>query len=380
MIAMQPSAYDVEEILQRLISDFPELLPIGSTEAGITGRRWLLVSREAAIPDDSGSDRFSLDHLLLDETGVPTLVEVKRSTDTRIRREVVGQMLDYASHFVLYWTVERIQSTFEQTCAIRGIDAEQTLSTFLAGMSEEHSFWERVKTNMLARRIRLVFVADRIPQELRRIVEFLNAVTDPLEVLAVEVPQYAGQGLRTFVPRVLGQVEAKSAPGNSAVKPKVIWDIESLLKHTVDNSGPRAAEIGRMILDWSMGRRLRIAFGKGTTMASFFPMIDTPRPHWTFVFQSTGSIQIQFGYMIHEDRPFSSVDLRMELRDRINAVVGQLIGTEQIARWPSIPITSLDTNAKLEEFLRVWDWYVDGVRLAEAEVVVDATTTLRDTR
>ena len=28
----------------------------------------------------------------------PTLVEVKRSSDTRIRREVVGQMLDYAAN------------------------------------------------------------------------------------------------------------------------------------------------------------------------------------------------------------------------------------------------------------------------------------------
>jgi hypothetical protein len=44
-------------------------------------------------PDRSA--RWSLDHLFLD---VPTLVEVKRSTDTRVRREVVGQMLDYAAY------------------------------------------------------------------------------------------------------------------------------------------------------------------------------------------------------------------------------------------------------------------------------------------
>jgi hypothetical protein len=33
-----------------------------------------------------------------DQNAVPTLVEVKRSSDTRIRREVVGQMLDYAAN------------------------------------------------------------------------------------------------------------------------------------------------------------------------------------------------------------------------------------------------------------------------------------------
>jgi len=38
-----------------------------------------------------------LDHLLLDQDGIPTFVECKRASDTRIRREVVAQMLDYAA-------------------------------------------------------------------------------------------------------------------------------------------------------------------------------------------------------------------------------------------------------------------------------------------
>ena len=34
------------------------------------------------------------------------------------------------------------------------------------------------------------FVAEEIPRELRRIVEFLDVQTDPAEVLAVEIRQY----------------------------------------------------------------------------------------------------------------------------------------------------------------------------------------------
>lgn len=58
------------------------------------GNRWLLVQREIGVGGnpDAGS-RWSVDHLFLDEDGIPTLIEAKRSTDTRIRREVVGQML-----------------------------------------------------------------------------------------------------------------------------------------------------------------------------------------------------------------------------------------------------------------------------------------------
>ena len=53
-----------------------------------------------------------MDHLFLDQDSIPTIVEVKRSTDTRIRREVVGQLLDYAANAVVYWPVERLQAQF----------------------------------------------------------------------------------------------------------------------------------------------------------------------------------------------------------------------------------------------------------------------------
>jgi hypothetical protein len=58
-----------------------------------------------------------------------------------------------------------------------------------AGDSEDGiaAFWSRVKTNLQAGRIRMVFVADEIPIELARVVEFLNTEMDPAEVLAVEV-------------------------------------------------------------------------------------------------------------------------------------------------------------------------------------------------
>ena len=66
--------------------------------------------------------------------------------------------------------------------------------------------------DLLARRMRLIFVADQIPPELRRVVEFLNQTMNQVEVLAVEIPQYAGEGLRALVPRVIGQVATRPRP------------------------------------------------------------------------------------------------------------------------------------------------------------------------
>src|SRR3954465_550471 len=110
---MEEAAYDAGSLLQRLLADHPDLLA-GDQINDEEPRRWLLVTREMAVPgEQDGAGRWSLDPLFLDQDAIPPLVEVKRSTDTRIRREVVGQMLDYAANAVAYWSVEEVRSRFE---------------------------------------------------------------------------------------------------------------------------------------------------------------------------------------------------------------------------------------------------------------------------
>ncbi len=201
LVEMGEKVYDSEALLQELLANYPKLLS-GSQIDMDSPRRWLLIKREMGIPaEEFGGGRWSVDHLFLDQDGIPTLIEVKRSSDTRIRREVVGQMLDYAANAVVYWPVEQIRIEFEKNSA----DPEQTLADFLGEDGDLEDYWQRVKTNLQAGRIRMLFVADCIPPELRRIVEFLNEQMDPAEVLAVEIKQYVGEGMKTLVPRIIGQ-------------------------------------------------------------------------------------------------------------------------------------------------------------------------------
>ena len=83
----------------------------------------------------------------------------------------------------------------------------------MLGTDEEpgvDGFWETVATNLAARRLRLLFVADEIPDPLARVVEFLNAQMPHIEVLAVEIKQFRGAALQTLVPRVIGRTAASS--------------------------------------------------------------------------------------------------------------------------------------------------------------------------
>jgi hypothetical protein len=113
--AASTASYDSEAVLQEALADFPEVIAGIATDDDAQ-RALVLVAREIGIPTTG----FSLDHLFLDDEGVPVLVEVKRASDTRIRREVVGQMLDYAANASTEWTADgarRISSARATACS-----------------------------------------------------------------------------------------------------------------------------------------------------------------------------------------------------------------------------------------------------------------------
>jgi hypothetical protein len=80
LIEMNSAPYDSEDFLQQLLATHPSLIA-GSQVDPQSPRRWLFVSREVGVPDqEEGPSRWSVDHLFLDQEGIPTLVEVKRCT------------------------------------------------------------------------------------------------------------------------------------------------------------------------------------------------------------------------------------------------------------------------------------------------------------
>jgi hypothetical protein len=210
LVRMVERPYEAESLLQLLLAAHPDRLA-GDLIDPANPRRWLLVEREAGVPASlGGTDWWAVDHLFLDQDATPTFVEVKRAADTRARREVVAQMLDYAANATEYWPVDRMRELFALRCAAMGIDPAEALREVVGPEADEAAFWELAKSNLRDGRVRLLFVADRIPPSLRRIVEFLNRQMTPAEVLAVEIRQFAPGSdapLRTLVPRVIGQTE-----------------------------------------------------------------------------------------------------------------------------------------------------------------------------
>lgn len=260
--------YQDEAALQKLIADHPEVLDGERITPG-DPRRWLLISREMGIPDSPESgDRWAVDHLLLDQDARPTLVEVKRGDNSEIRRRVVGQMLDYAAHATRYWTADTIRDVLEAQESGEE-PARARVATLVEPEGETYEeFWERVRNNLRDENIRLLFVADRIPDDLANVVGFLNRHMAPrVEVLAVELKQFRGEGVRTLVPRVVAGSGCRRLGSGSRGQHTEETLIAAFPEGAVRDSA-------RQLLERSQGAGARLEFGSSGVS------IRTRSPAW----------------------------------------------------------------------------------------------------
>lgn len=301
---------------QKILEDYPDLLA-GDQMDRESPRRWLLVNREMRLPfEEKEMKKLFIDHLFLDQDGIPTLVEVKRSSNPELRREVVAQMLDYASNAVLYLKVEEIMEKVDDDLSLT--------ESFLDHDVTPEEFWLKVKTNLQAGKIRMLFVAHEIPRELISVIEFLNVQMNPAEVLAVEIKEYIDgeDKIKTLVPRVIGQtMEAQSKKGVRPSDP--VLDEESFM----ENIDEDVQKYFRRIFTYSETNNLKISWGtKGFSLnvvvdnknISLLKGYSKLSSNGQTIFSSVGSIKrkVENGDEIVDE--YISETLKLEHFDRVS--------------------------------------------------------------
>lgn len=356
MVPMTESKYDSEDLFQKLLADYPDLLS-GSNGLDSQDKRWLLVAREAAIPDnENSSGRWSLDHFYIDQDYLPTLVEVKRSSDTRIRREVIGQMFDYAANAVNYWSRETLESYFEKTCEKTGQSSDQLLIELFGTEDKAQNVWDEVHKNLRVNRLRLVFVADTIPNELIRIIEFMNETMPDIEVLGIEVSQYIGEGGNVYVPRVVGYTATAAAQKTTVAKgPGTPWNLGRFKLKLAESGIDGLPELFDRIYSWAEAEAEKpLWWGKGRTDGGFAPSFKLDGNAIRLVYfytgqNGTGYVQLGFENLAGCKR-FKSSESREQLVERLNNLLGASISKDKINAWPSIPLSLLLDDQKFKDF------------------------------
>ena len=150
-----------------------------------------------------------------------------------------------------------MRRSFEETCRLQGVEPEEAIEELLqtGGNPDVDGFWQQVATNLAARQLRLLFVADEISDPLQRVVEFLNEQMPGIEVLAVEIKQFRNQSIQTVVPRVLGRMAKTSARGPKGSSSKLTREtfLEDFAVPAVHNAASKLLEVAEetgAVFEW----------------------------------------------------------------------------------------------------------------------------------
>lgn len=351
-LAMNEAPYDAERDLQALLAQHPEILT--DEEAG--QGPLLLIRREAPIrAEEEAAGRGSLDHLYVDGAGVPTLVEVKRSSDTRGRREVVAQMLDYAANAKTSFTTERMSAWLEDNASVRNATGPELLADVL-GVADPDEFWQTVSVNLEAERFRLIFVSDTIPPELRRMIEFLNGQMARADVLAIEVKQYvdkAGEH-QTIVPRVIGYTEV--ARQTKRTRSSWVATDRSSLLSTLREQDPDAAVAAEELLDWAEQHpELNVRWNRAGDigLAVGYPAL--------LRIWDEGRVEVKVNTLRKVDELWDD-DARIEtLLQRLEGIEGIVLKGTRL-QWPRTPLAPLADPAKRQLFLEIMSDVIAGLK------------------
>ena len=304
-----------ESELQNLLEKNLDLIP-GDQVAPDDPRRWLLIKREMMVEDPGTAEgRWSLDLLMVDQDGIPTLVECKRFRDTRARREVIGQMFDYAANASFYLNQDTLTQYLEEKARNRGIDIESYIASVQpsSGRSLE-TFLDAIQNNITQGQIRLVFFMEESPPELRSIVAFLNSQMERTEVCLVEARQFIQNGLRVVVPTLWGYTEQARRIKKTVTLKKSgerrAWNEEDFTADLQDKL--KAPDTKSALAFYDFCRTLPgavLKWGTGTERGSFSVTFPPAIPRSILSVFSDGELCLNFNWL-------DQSEVQLRVRDR----------------------------------------------------------------
>jgi hypothetical protein len=244
----------LEDALQTLLQKYPQVIPGKQIDpVSEDPPRFALLRREMPVGG------WSLDHLYIDQRGVLTLVETKLIQNPESRREVIGQIIEYAANADEFWASGRARQHAAEFWSKQNKELDQILQEQLGEEIDVEDLWDSVEANLKRGHIRLIVAADELRPEVRRMIEYLNREMQNAEILGLELKCYGEDtSSLVLVPRLIGQtqdsIDRRIASGGT-----ILWNVENL---RTAYRGLPDSELGQRllkVLGWTLENNLFLA-------------------------------------------------------------------------------------------------------------------------
>jgi hypothetical protein len=216
-----------EGFLQKLIEQCPEILPISEIDSSFDS--------VVHLCREMSTNAGPIDNMLVTRTGQPVVVECKLWRNPEARREVIGQILDYAKELSRFSSAD-LQREVNKRLGTSGDVVFDRVNAIYPEL-DQIAFNDSLTRNLRTGRIMLLIVGDGIREGVESITEYvalhsgLHFTLGLVELPVFEMPD----GQKLVTPRVVAHtvlvrrtVYERIAEGGNAVDEQVEEDA----KHT----------------------------------------------------------------------------------------------------------------------------------------------------
>jgi hypothetical protein len=330
--------------LQDYLEEYPTLIPLADIVEGASDL--ICIGREVAAGPGS------IDLLCIDRDGLLTVVETKLRRNREARREVIGQIIEYAS-YVSQWTADDVyriaNEYFAKSTKVPESYVGKTLETIMqeivGGEILNEDFRAKIEQNLKDGRIRLIIAVDELIEPLRATVTFLNSHSN-FDVLLLQVTDFQeSEAKKVLVPLLFGY--STKPRGGKGTKH---WDEVSFLADTKEKCEPKVVETTKKLLQFTKDHADGTSWGKGVSYGSFtFRKSRRGVLASVFTINSNGSGYIGFGPMVSTG---INGDILRAFRAKLNEIPGINIPVEavELGKFPSFSLEALTKADNLRNF------------------------------
>jgi hypothetical protein len=322
-ITVESALYRAEDELQRLLGDNPSLLPLRDMREGLS--ELAVAVREFHVP---GSGYVDL--LGFTSTGDIAVIECKLSANPQIKREVVGQLFEYAG-FLWEMNYDQLDER------IRAGQNGQTLAELVAKSQEdtewdEEEFRQTVAHNLRTGSFILVIVVDRATDELARAAAFLSSCARAnFTFHVVEMHRFQAAAADVLIP----QVHGGAIRPTTEAEPRGAWPKERFLDE-IRRRAPAAAPLAQDLYDWSEEEADQVTTGAGRATGSFsFHFVVDGKSKNVFSVYTDGRLELPYKALVRKVGP----QVAQAFHEMLSRIPGFNGLAADFTKYPSVELT-----------------------------------------
>jgi hypothetical protein len=318
--------YKDEKMLKLLLRESPQLLP-----SYVEGT---VVVDELTVPLIG-----SVDLAAVGPDGSLTLIECKLGSNPEIRRSIIGQIFAYAAGL---WQTS--YADFDRAFGLRNKGVSVADAVRVAMPFERREEWPEeqfrlnVTDNLESGRFTLVIAVDRITEELKRVVPYINSHTVPeVQFLALEIGYISDGNVELVRPLTYGQesIAEKRAGGH-----RELWTPGAYFEKLREFDAPIQDAVNALVaFSKEHGAQLQGGTGSLPSLNVQFVISSKRKTVWTSYYYASGpTFDLNFDYLRSVCSPDTLAACARIVRS-VNGVDDAYAGLEPAFRArPSLPI------------------------------------------